>query len=314
MTTRDRLHRRAILPGLPLLLAILLLLAACAGGGDSGADAQPTSLEDAPAVEAEAGADGISSFDSRATRAQGLGDTTERQGVALQSRAVISTGTVSLRSRDVEQSRFDVQRVVDDHRGEISDEQTSTDPDGRIDRSRLVLRVPSGSFDEVMDELGDVADLRSAKRTSEDVTTEVIDIDVRVRAQEKSLERVELLLARAQNLRAIIAIESQLTRRQAELDSLKAQQAYLADQTSLSTITVYLEQTEQPRPEERDEAGFLTGLAGGWDALVRSATVLATVIGAVLPFAVALLLLGAPLWLLVRSLLRRRPSSPIAAD
>jgi phage-related minor tail protein len=165
-----------------------------------------------------------------------------------------------------------------------------------------------------MDELGDVADLRSAKRTSEDVTTEVIDIGVRVRAQEKSLERVELLLARAQDLRAIIAIESQLTRRQAELDSLKAQQAYLADQTTLSTITVFLEQTEQPQREERDEAGFLSGLEGGWDALARSATVLATVIGAVLPFAVVLLLLGVPLWLLVRSLVRRRQPEPVPAD
>ena len=129
----------------------------------------------------------------------------------LQTRAVISTGTVTLRSNDVAQAKFDVQKVIDAHRGEISDEQTGTDDEGRINRSRLVIRVPSQFFDEVMTELGQVADLRSAKRTSEDVTTEVIDIGVRVRAQEKSLERIELLLARAQNLRDIIAIESQLS-------------------------------------------------------------------------------------------------------
>ena len=232
----------------------------------------------------------------------------------LQTRAVISTGTVTLRSKDVGQARFDVQKVVDAHRGEISDEQTATDTKGRIDRSRLVIRVPSQFFDDVMTELGEVAELRSAKRTSEDVTTEVIDIGVRVRAQERSLERIELLLSRAQSLRDIIAIESQLSRRQADLDSLKAQQAFLADQTSLSTITVFLEKSDKAVPVEQDEAGFVAGLQRGWDALGRAATVLATGLGALLPFMVVLLLLGVPLWLLVRSLLRRRRVEPLAAD
>jgi len=316
MTTKNRLRRRAFLPGLGLLLSILFLLAACGGGGDSNAE---TAAESGAALESDNGAvsreqaqDAGAPFSTDSEPAPTSGDTA--QGApALQTRAVISTGTVTLRSSDVGQARFDVQKVVDAHRGEISDEQTATDTDGQIDRSRLVIRVPSQFFDEVMNDLGEVAELRSAKRTSEDVTTQVIDIGVRVRAQEESLERIELLLARAQNLRQIIAIESQLSRRQADLDSLKAQQAFLADQTSLSTITVFLEKTEKATPAEKDEAGFLAGFERGWDALGRSATVLATGLGAVLPFTVLLLLLGVPTWLLVRSLLRRRQSEPLPA-
>lgn len=317
MTNRYRLPRRALIPGLPLLLAALFLVASCSGGG--GIDAGVTSAEsaaggDVPADSAARSAPAGQEFAEDAAVQGSAGKAAPGSDIPLQTRAVISTGTVSLRSRDVERARFDVQQVVDAHGGEISDEQTATDDEGEIDLSRLVIRVPSRSFGEVMDELGDVADLESAKRTSEDVTTEVIDIGVRVRAQEKSLERIELLLARAQNLRTIIAIESQLTRRQAELDSLKAQQAYLADQTSLSTITVFLERTARPTPAERDEAGFLIGLEGGWDALRSGAVILATVLGAVLPFAVVLLLLGVPAWLLVRSHLRRRQPEPLPAE
>jgi hypothetical protein len=319
MTTPNRLPRRVLLPGLPLLLAACFLIASCSSGGDAGTGV--TAADSAPESAVEGGAPN----DAIARSGQEFAEDVARPGSAgqaaspasdipLQTRAVISTGTVSLRSKDVERARFDVQKVVDGHGGEISDEQTATDDEGEIDRSRLVIRVPSESFGDVMDELGDVADLRSAKRTSEDVTTEVIDIGVRVRAQEKSLERIELLLARAQNLRTIIAIESQLTRRQAELDSLKAQQAYLADQTALSTITVFLEKTARPTPTDPEEAGFLSGLAGGWDALKSGATVLATILGAVLPFAVVLLLLGVPIWLLVRSQLRRRHPDPVPAE
>jgi hypothetical protein len=321
MTTTNRLRRRALLRGLPLVLAALFFIAACSGGGDSSnvgvSSARSAAEGDTPAdnraAPAPAAPEVANGFDARSAT---TGKTAPAPGgdIPLQTRAVISTGTVTLQSKDVEQARFDVQKVVDGHGGEISDEQTATDDEGEIDRSRLVIRVPSGSFGEVMDELGDVADLRSAKRTSEDVTTEVIDIGVRVRAQEKSLERIELLLARAQNLRAIIAIESQLTRRQAELDSLKAQQAYLADQTSLSTITVFLEKQVKPQQEEPEEAGFLVGLKSGWTALGGAATVLATALGAVLPFAVLLLLLGVPIWLLARSAVRRRRTEPLAAD
>lgn len=317
--TTNRLRRRALLPGLPLVLAALFLLGACSGG-DTSSDAGATSARSA----SDSGAPANNSGNAFAAEPEPAQDSVVRGStsgkaapgadIPLQTRAVISTGTVTLQSKDVEKARFDVQKVVDGHGGEISDEQTATDDEGEIDRSRLVVRVPSESFGDVMDELGDVADLRSAKRTSEDVTTEVIDIGVRVRAQEKSLERIELLLARAQNLRAIIAIESQLTRRQAELDSLKAQQAYLADQTSLSTITVFLEKQVKPHAEEPDEAGFLAGLESGWTALGGAATVAATALGAVLPFAVLLLLLGVPTWLLTRSAVRRRRAEPLAAE
>jgi len=324
MTTTTRPRRRALLPGLGLLLSLLFLVTACSGGSG---DSVPTSAsegggalaEDAPLPGAVAPKDSVQrnadGFDFGAGASTSSGNTAPGADIPLQTRAVISTGTVTLRSEDVGQARFDVQKVVDAHRGEISDEQTATDTKGRVDRSRLVIRVPSEFFDEVMQDLGKVAELRSAKRSSEDVTTEVIDIGVRVRAQEKSLERIELLLARAKNLREIIAIESQLTRRQAELDSLKAQQAYLADQTSLSTITVFLERTEKAAKVEKDEAtGFLAGFQSGWDALGGAATVLATGLGAVLPFAVLLLLLGVPAWLLTRSLLRRRRVGPLAAE
>ena len=324
MTTTTRPRRRALLPGLGLLLSLLFLVTACSGGSG---DSVPTSAsegggalaEDAPVPGAVAPKDSVQrnadGFDFGAGASTSSGNTAPGADIPLQTRAVISTGTVTLRSEDVGQARFDVQKVVDAHRGEISDEQTATDTKGRVDRSRLVIRVPSQFFDEVMQDLGKVAELRSAKRSSEDVTTEVIDIGVRVRAQEKSLERIELLLARAKNLREIIAIESQLTRRQAELDSLKAQQAYLADQTSLSTITVFLERTAKSAKVEKDEAtGFLAGFQSGWDALGGAATVLATGLGAVLPFAVLLLLLGVPAWLLARSLLRRRRVGPLAAE
>ena len=102
--------------------------------------------------------------------------------------------------------------------------------------------------------------MEQQSRKSEDVTTKVIDNDARVRAAERSIRQIEACWAAREKLGDIIAIESDLARRQADLDSLKSQQAYLADQTSLSTINVYLSRpTATPAARRRRRAASSPG-------------------------------------------------------
>src|SRR3546814_17439818 len=71
--------------------------------------------------------------------------------------------------------------------------------------------------------------------------------------QEKSLKRIEVLLAQADDIAQIVRIESELSTRQANLDSLKQQQTWLKDQTSMSTITVNIPHTSAPEATEAEE-------------------------------------------------------------
>jgi hypothetical protein len=319
-TTPSRRSPRASALVATALAGLVFLLAACSGSDDAGTNGGDANLSaEAPAdadqaargAEPESGTDGAAPAEAGAPNASQTGNTT---GTPVAQRAVISTATVSLSSDDVADARFDVQKIVDQVGGEIAEEQTEGGEDMR--RSRLVIRVPSERFNETVAAFEKVGDLESSTRTSEDVTTKVIDTAARIRAQEESLRRVEILLARAQSIRDIVAIEAQLTHRQAELDSLKSQQAYLADQTSLSTIAVHIERTrdgkEKKEKDDTDETGFLSGLENGWDALTTFGAGVATVVGAVLPFAVVLAILGFPAWLLARRFGRRRTSTPAA--
>ncbi len=215
------------------------------------------------------------------------------------TRAVISTGQLSMHSRSIDKVRAEVLRLVGSWNGMVADEQTSSDQRGRIVDSTMTLRVPTPEFDEAMRELGRLGEVDEQSRTSEDVTTKVLDNAARVRAAERSIRQIELLLDRAEQLSDIITIESDLARRQADLDSLKSQQAWLEDQTSLSTVTVRVHRTSaSPRPH--DAHGFLAGLEAGWNALAGGTVLALTAVGAALPFAVLGLLLGVPLWLVLR--------------
>ena len=306
-----RLRRTALV--LPALVAALAL-GACGGSGDDSSGTDSGGADSIVASEAEVQRDapiaGEEAFDGSEQRTDAGAASVE---TGYPQRSVISTGVVSLRSTDVAELRFDVRSIVDLHRGEITEEATETNDEGEVKRSRLVIRVPVTEFADTMAELEDAGELVASSSTSEDVTTQVIDTQVRIRAQEKSLERVEILLARAQSIRDIIAIEAQLTRRQADLDSLKQQMAWLEDQTSMSTITVQLSTTPKDKPADEDESGFLAGLQAGWDGLTSFAVGAATVLGALLPFAVVLAVVGLPVWLLVRRSLHRRRPVPDAA-
>jgi hypothetical protein len=305
--------------GLLTALTMTALLAACSaddGGNDAASgdvssetssDSSGSSSESGPArsaLQSDAGGSSDDSTDATSDAASGQGGPT----TAELQRSVISSGTVSLAGEDVRATRQDVQRVVDAQGGEITDESSETDSDGDTSYVRMVVRVPSRKFGETMSELEQVGVLRSSDRGSEDVTTQVIDNGARVRAQEASLRRVELLLADARDLKDVIWIESQLTGRQAELDSLKSQQSWLADQTSLSTITVDISahQVVEDPPEQERPTGFLAGLDGGSKAMGTLFTVVTTVLGALLPFAAVAAVFGLPVWLVVR---RRRTAA-----
>lgn len=292
-------------------VAALATLTACSGSGsdpDSAGGSSLGSVEaevpaaddgaalpDGDAADALAGPDGDTGA-VRSTRDDSAGEPVDPGTVA-----VISTGTVSLEADDVADARFDVRRIVDQHRGAVTGQETTTSDDGEVSSARLVLRVPSARFDDAQAALEQVGQLRSSDSSQEDVSTEVIDIEARIRAQRKSVARIEALLARASTLGQLVSIESQLASRQADLDSLVSRQKWLADQTSLSTITVYIERTEEEGDEDDEDAtGFLGGLEDGWDAFVAGGGVALTVLGFALPWLGFLLLLALPVWLVAR--------------
>jgi hypothetical protein len=73
----------------------------------------------------------------------------------------------------------------------------------------------------------------------------------------------------------------------------------------MSTIEVQV--TRKHRAAHHDAGGFVGGLQDGWRALGSTAVALGVVLGAVLPFAVVLALLGVAGWIVVRRLSARWP-------
>ena len=230
---------------------------------------------------------------------------------AVQAEAMIHTGEVVVEDDDLTGVRAEIDRLMGRYGGHVADERTDNDSDGQTQRSTLVLRVPGRHFEQVLVAIRDFTTVQSTQRKGEDVTTEVIDLDARIRTHEVSLRRLRGFLDRAEDVETMIRLESEIAEREASLESLRAQSAYLADQVAMATVTVRMSTPDAPDPEPDplEGAGFLSGLRGGWGALQDVLVVAATVTGAVIPFGVLLGLVGVPvaLWLRLR---RRNPARP----
>lgn len=289
---------------LPLAAVVVLLpLAGCSGGGSESTDSSAAAVgapEAAVAVPPDGaiqegvvqdGAMSSLTYED-STRVgdvdQAAGSTAGDPAAGVRAPAIIRTGTVSLRADDVDLARFDVQKIVDGAGGEVGEDRTKADEDGGARFSRSVVRVPVAVFDETMQALEtlDSATRLGATTAAQDVTTEVIDTDVRVALQRRSIARISALLDRAASIRDIVSLENELARREADLGSLEQQQDYLSDQTSMATITIAIERTDPdaPAPEE-DRDGFVGGLDRGWDAFTDAAEAGLTGLGLALPFA-----------------------------
>lgn len=322
-TTTRRPTLRSVLVG-AAALAVLGVTGACGTGAGSdsdsgsGGDSAGAVSADAPADQAPDASQADGALATEAPVAESVADTEQAGGSdgAGDEEKVISNGSVRLRSGDVAKTLFDVRGVVDTYAGEVEANETQTDDEGDPLRARLTLRIPTARFDDAMQDLEGVATLVASSGNTKNVTTEVLDRDIRVQVQRRSIERISLLLEQASSIRDVVAIEAQLSQRQADLAVLEKEQRYLADQTAMATVNVSIERTPtkgKPPAEKKDDDGFFAGLGAGWHGLKTFGVGLATVLGALLPWMIVAAVLAIPGVPLLRRYRRRGPVPTSAA-
>jgi hypothetical protein len=175
--------------------------------------------------------------------------------------------------------------------------------------SVVVLRIPVDDFDAAVQQVAGVGTEVSRTQTDQEVTGEIADVTSRIETARQSVARTRELLAKANSVQDIVFIESELTKREGELEAYQARLKSLSDRADLATLTAILQVPGTPAAQEEPTTGFLAGMRDGWDALVATTTVILTVLGALLPVAIVLAVVGYP-----ASVLLRRRSQRLTAQ
>jgi hypothetical protein len=227
---------------------------------------------------------------------------------AAAGRSLVYTATLTIRTKDVAGATAAAAHLALADGGFVGDEKSmsGTVPNvAGVTQSTITLRVPADKFDAVLTQLGTGGTVDQQTRSASDVTDQVIDTGSRITSAQASITRITELMKAANGLTDVVALEGELSRRVADLESLKSRLATLQDQVQLSTITVTYLVPEAPGTNTvapKTQNPLQRGLHDGWVACQAVIKVLLIVGGAVLPFA----LVGVVLWWPVRRVLRWR--------
>jgi hypothetical protein len=222
----------------------------------------------------------------------------------------IITGDLYLTVDNTTETADRITDIVTDAGGRVDSRTDYFDAATQSPSSYLWVRIPAAVLDDTMASIRALGQVERVSTGRMDVTLQVVDLGERIDVLNKSLERLEALLEQATTTSELIELESAITQRQAERDSLVSQQNYLADQVQFASISIELRTEDEAPP--RDPDSFVDAIIAGWFALVAFAGSSVIFLGMALPWVAVVAVVIVPVtWLLIR---RGRKQARQAAD
>ena len=292
----------------------LLAVSACSAGGD---DSGPSS-DDAMAVAepaedpafdtSEGGFVGAQDAPADSTSADSaeLGDSNGSGGfdIGVIGRDVIIEMHVVVSSDNVQRTVNSIMAQASALGGGVASSNVdygSPGDSGDQGYAVLVVKVPPQGVDSLLSGLDDTGTVQSINQSAQDVTEQLVDLDVRISNARQSVANVREFMDRTENLNELVTLEGELTRRQTELERLEAQLRNLSDRVALSTVTIEVVPTASiPEPIEDDSDSISDAFRKGWDAFTGFLFGIGFIVAVLLPFIGLILAAALVGWLVIR--------------
>jgi hypothetical protein len=188
--------------------------------------------------------------------------------------------------------------IVNDAGGYVSRSKSTTNG-SRIAGGELAIRVPAGKFEDVLKSLKKLGKVKSLDISSEEVTSEYVDLQSRLRNW-RAQEAVMLdLMKRAKTVSESIAVQNNLQQIQMEIEQISGRLQYLDDRVSYSEISLYI--NEPSVVPLKDKLGLKTALGKALKASSQVLSLMIVTLGYLFP----LIIIGALLFIIYKPIKRR---------
>ena len=206
-----------------LLAGLFLLLSGCGGSYES---------HDSSAAYTEEAAEYESGFvsDEYASGGTAGGGSTEAQPAETAGLKLVYTGYVSIQSTEYDATVADVKALITEYRCIVESADESNYDTGWRDAAyntsardfEWVIRVPSDSFQELMERFGAVhGHVESKNQSAEDMTKRFRDNESRIASLKAQEERLLSFMENAETISETLEIEDRLSEVRYELEQLQ---------------------------------------------------------------------------------------------
>ena len=262
--------------GFAWMLAILLLLgllSGCGGSGDTAASDDATTSADT-ADNGMASAGGSYGAWPETEEAEDSGGTAEDSGEdRLENAKMIYTARMEVETTGFDAADADLRTLVEVLGGYF--EQAAVHNYGSGYRSGdYTVRIPADQFQAFLDRVGTICHVTYKEEGSENVSEAYYDAESRLVTQQTKLERLQNLLAQAENMEDIITIESAISDTELEIEQLTGTLRRYDSLVDFSTVYISLQEVYQLSNVEEPATTFgsrmSTAFASGWRGFVSA--------------------------------------------
>jgi len=132
----------------------------------------------------------------------------------------------------------------------------------------LTIRVPASAFDQAMNDLRGLGSVEGQSISGQDVTSQFVDLNARLRTWEAQEAVLLRLMRRATSIESTLRVQNQLQDVQFRIEQIKGQLRLLENQTSLATIDVSLREVGAVVGIRQTMARERPSLGEAWDRAI----------------------------------------------
>ena len=263
---------------LTLALLLVLSLAACGGSksAEFTAEAPSASADMAYPMEPEMTVEESMGFDAGSTGSTAGGGAAYPTGQKL-----IRTAQMNLETTDFEKAVQGLTDLTEQMGGYFESSSVGKRSNGRW--AEYTVRIPAEKYQTFLDQAGALCHETWRDAQQDDISERYYDTQGRLKTQQIKLERLQALLAKAENMEDIITIESAISETEQMIDDLSGTLRHYDGQVDYATVSISLSEVYKLSNVEEvpDSFGSRLGKAftGGWanftDAIENFAVALA---------------------------------------
>lgn len=125
----------------------------------------------------------------------------------------------------------------------------------------IVARIPANSLDAFVSTVEKSSNITSKNESAEDVTLQYTDVKAHIESLRVEQKRLDELLAQADSLETIIALEQRMTEVRYELSSYESRLRTMDNQVDYSTVYIDITEVREYKPEPIDDPSFTQRLS-----------------------------------------------------
>lgn len=240
-------------------LAAMLLFTACGSGGGGYDNASVSSSASMETGEAAMGTMAANGLETGGIDADIIEDT---------ERKIVYTASVAIETETFDDAASEIRSLVDEAGGYIASSNREGGSDGSLRWASYSCRIPAGNYASFLESLSGAGNVYRVDQSTDDVTTRYVDVEARISSLETQRDRLTELAAGAADIETLLAIETQLSDVQYQLESYTAQMRVLQNQVDYSTVDISLNEVRTVSEGTGFGTRVKAAFGGSWESFV----------------------------------------------